>query len=703
MKQILQSFKTGVTEVVDVPRPKVKDGCLLIQSQRSLVSSGTERMLLDFSKSSLLSKAKKQPENVKRVLDKIKTDGIIETFDTVNTKLGQPIPLGYSNVGIVKEVGSGVSQFNIGDRVVSNGHHSEYICVPKNLCAKIPDTVENDLAVFTVPAAIALQGIRLVKPTLGETVFVMGLGLIGLLTVQILKAYGCRVIASDFDSKKISIAKNYGIDVCDLSKGEDPVQLAMYNSDLNGVDAVIITAATNSNDLIHEAATMCRKRGRIILVGVVGLNLNREDFYEKELIFQVSCSYGPGRYDQNYERNGQDYPIGFVRWTENRNFQSVLHLMKENKIHTDNLITHRYKFNDAEQGYNTLMNNKDVIGIVFDYHSQAYEIKDNIINNTNIENVSFEPSLPIIGCIGAGNFAMQSLFPNLKSLSLQLNTIVDNGPLKSKYAAKKFGFKNFGVDYKDILEDQNINTVFITTRHDTHAKLVIEFLKSGKNVFVEKPLALTLKELDDIESAILNNKSSILMVGFNRRFSPQIKKMKTLISVSNNPKSFIITVNSGVVPPEHWTQNMKIGGGRIIGEACHFIDLMLFLSGSEIKSWSISSIQNDGKKDIASINLTFDSGSIGTIHYLSNGSKDFPKERVEVFFDGKVIQLDNFRQMKGFGTKNFRKMNLFRQDKGHKMIVSSFIQAIKNGDSSPIPPDQLIAISKAAINISKEL
>jgi len=707
MKQILQSFKTGKTDLAELPIPQVKKGAVLIRTTYSLVSSGTERMLVEFGKSNLISKARQQPEKVKQVLDKIKTDGLFTTFESVKSKLDQPLPLGYSNVGVVKDIGLGVSGFQVGVRVISNGPHAEVVSVPKNLCARIPENVTDEEAAFTVPAAIALQGIRLANPTLGETFAVTGLGLIGLLTVQLLKAQGCQVLGIDYDSIRCDLASSFGAEVVNLSKGEDPVSAADHFTRGRGIDSVLITAATKSNEPLHQAAQMCRKRGRIILVGITGLELRRDDFYEKELSFQVSCSYGPGRYDQNYERKGHDYPLGYVRWTEQRNFEAVLDMMVEGKLDVKPLITHSFPFHEAKKAYDVLLNDKSAIGILFEYNQEGdkkkEEVKETTIEIAKSETVSFIPGMPVVGCIGAGNFAKLILLPSLKQTPAQLKMVADLDPVISTHAAKKFGFEYSCVDYGNILEDPDINTVFITTRHDSHARLVVESLEAGKNVYVEKPLALTLDELDKIQSSIVNNPFSIIMVGFNRRFAPHIVKMKSLLDTRKQPKSFIFTINSGAIPANHWAQDSEEGGGRIIGEACHFIDLMRFLSGSPISDWLVQSMGNDILKDKVTINLKFKDGSFGSIHYLANGSKRFPKERIEVFCGGGIIQLDNFRKMKGYGWPGLKKMNLHRQDKGHMAEVSAFIDAVKNGEPSPILFNELYEVSKVAIEVAKSI
>lgn len=737
MKQILQSLKTGETVLENVPCPKNNPGTLLIETRKTLVSSGTEKMLLEFGKASLLGKIKQQPDKVKMVLDKIKTDGLATTLEAVKSKLDQPIPLGYCNIGKVLEVGADVTGFKVGDRVISNGNHAEIVRVPKNLCAKVPDNVSDESAAFTVLASIALQGVRLSLPTLGERYVVIGLGLIGLITVQFLKANGCNVLGADFDRKKCQLAQQFGAEVIDLSQGGDITEYANIFSSHRGVDSVIITAATKSNEPLHQAATMCRKRGRIVLVGVIGKEFSRADFYEKELTFQVSCSYGPGRYDECYEQKGQDYPIGFVRWTEQRNFEAVLEMMASGALNVTSLITHRFTIDQAVEAYHTLEKDPLSLGILLDYPTdnqlQQAKIKPQIVVNHRA--VETDVNAMGIGLIGAGNYGARTLGPAFKRTGANLISVVSSQGISGKLLAKKLGFVNALTDEKTLYTDSNINLVVIATRHNMHAPQVIQALKAGKHVFVEKPLAVTLEELEQIEKAYgsvsvrdecdngvrVSNEcegesnasqltlkphthTALLMVGFNRRFAPQIQTIKKLLQTQSAPKSFIMTVNAGMIPQDHWTQDRKIGAGRIIGEACHFIDLLRFLSGSKIENWHAVSVNSTGIcGDKTIITMSFEDGSIGSIHYLANGHKSFPKERLEVFCDGKILQLDNFRKLIGFGWKNFKKHNLRRQNKGQNECVSAFIDAIKDGKPAPIDFNELMEISRVAIEIAEAL
>lgn len=709
MKQILQDMAKGGTTVTTSPSPSLSTNTLNIAATISLISAGTERMLVDFGKSSMLDKARQQPDKVKMVLEKAKTDGLATTIEAVQSKLAQPIPLGYCNVGVVVEVGKNVDGFKAGDRVVSNGSHADIVRVPKNLCAKIPDNVDNEAAAFTVIASIGLQGIRLATPTIGESIVVTGVGLIGLLTVQMLRAHGCRVLAIDYDQTKLELAKQFGADICNPGNGEDPIAAGMAFSRGKGVDAVIITASTKSNDPVTQAARMSRKRGRIILVGVTGLELSRADFYEKELTFQVSCSYGPGRYDANYEDKGQDYPYAFVRWTEQRNFEAILDMMASGQLDIAPLISHRFKFEDAPAAYDLLTSDKSALGILLQYDSPVESRLQSTVKLR--ENITFNPQKAVMSFIGAGNYASRMLIPAFKAAGAQFNSIVTSGGVNGVIHGDKAGFAEASTDIDSMLADKQTNTVAIVTRHNTHARFVSQTLRAGKHVFVEKPLAITLDELAEVESAYRDMQQAghklHLMVGFNRRFSPQIQKMKALLDSVNEPKSFMLTMNAGAIPPDHWTQDNNVGGGRIIGEACHYIDLMRYLAGSEIVSVQARRMGDAPgiaiTEDKAAFILGFADGSFGTINYLANGAASFPKERIEAFAGGKVLQLDNFIKLKGYGWSNFNKMNLWKQDKGQNACAAAFLNAIETGAATPISAEEIFEVARVTIEATEQL
>jgi threonine dehydrogenase-like Zn-dependent dehydrogenase len=513
MKQILQNLKTGATEVADVPCPRAAAGQILIRSRVSLVSAGTERMLVEFGKASMIDKARQQPDKVRMVLDKISTDGLLPTIEAVRNKLDQPVAMGYCNVGEVLEVGAGVSGFAPGDRVASNGKHAEVVVVPANLCAKVPDGVADEAAAFTVVSAIALQGIRLAQPTLGECVAVVGMGLIGLVTTQLLRANGCRVLGIDFDAAKLALAREFGAETVDLSRGEDPVAAGLGAfSRGRGVDAVIITASTQSNEPMHQAAQMCRKRARIVLVGVTGLELSRADFYEKELSFQVSCSYGPGRYDADYEEKGHDYPVGFVRWTEQRNFEAVLDMMAAGRLDMRALVTHRFPIGEAEQAYALLGGAEPSLGILLTYPTASEQPESELRRATVQVSATAGKALsgtPVLGLIGAGNHATAVLIPAFKAAGARLKSVASAQGVSGLHAARKFSIEAATTDVDAVMGDADVNAVVITTRHDSHARFVLMALERGKHVFVEKPLALTLEELAAIREAYEDGVSSM--------------------------------------------------------------------------------------------------------------------------------------------------------------------------------------------------
>ncbi len=694
MKQIIQSFKTGQTILEDIPTPVVGKGELLIQTTRSLVSLGTERMLVEFGKASLVSKARQQPERVKQVLDKIKTDGLLPTLEAVFNKLEQPLPLGYCNVGRVVEIGEGVASFQVGDRVASNGHHAEVVCVPQNLVAKIPDSVSDEEAAFTVVGSIGLQGIRLINPTLGETLVVTGLGLIGLLTAQLLQANGCRVIGLDFDETKLKLAKSWGIVTCNPSD-TDVVQFVHEQTHGIGADGVIITASAKTDEVISEAARMSRKRGRIVLVGVVGLNLNRSEFYEKELTFQVSCSYGPGRYDETYEQKGFDYPLPFVRWTEKRNFEAVLQALSLRQLKTDGMITERIPLQDYLKIYGSIGQSRSIASLLVYPENQGTPARTVILSQAP----NFNRSKGVVGLIGAGNFAKMTLLPAIKGTGAHFKYIASAGGVTGTALAKKYGFSHSTTDYREILNDPEVDIVLITTRHHLHAAQVIETLQACKHVFVEKPLALNNEQLSGIIEAYNHAQKQFpgvsIHVGFNRRFSSHLVAIKK--ALGQGPLNIVATMNAGYIPPNAWVHDLKIGGGRIIGEACHFIDLCVFLTMSKVSGVFMNSLGQTPEEntDNASIVLKFEDGSNAVVNYFSNGNKGYSKERLEVFSQGRTIVMDNFRKTKAYGFKGFRGYRS-AQDKGHKAQFHALIQRIQQGGDPLIPFENLINTTQAS-------
>jgi predicted dehydrogenase len=728
MRQILQSLRDGETLLVDVPCPAVRSGHLLLETRRTLISAGTERMLQEFGKAGWLGKARQQPEKVRQVLDKIRTDGLFTTLEAVLDKLDEPIPLGYCHVGTVVAVGAGVTGFQVGDRVLSNGPHAEVVCVPQNLCARIPDAVSDDIAAFGVLGAIALQGIRLLQPTLGECVLVSGLGLIGLMAVQLLRAHGARVIGADFNPQRLRLAKEFGAETVHLAE-HDLNQACQVFSRGRGIDAVLITAATKSHEPVHQAATVCRKRGRIVLTGVAGLQLSRDDFYKKELSFQVSCSYGPGRYDSSYEEQGHDYPAAYVRWTEQRNFEAVLDMMAQRQLTVQPLISHRFDMAQATQAYGLIGSAQPSLGVLLDYatsknsSAESQGVDDARYRSTIPLTVAAAESvgrpgvksprplsgdLPVVAFIGAGGFATRQLLPAFQQAGARLACIASRGGVSAISAAKRFKAERATTDLDAIWEDATINTVVIATRHDTHAALVTQALSAGKHVFVEKPLALSRPELSALQrhrsSCQQTGRDPLVMVGFNRRFAPQVQTMHRLMRAVAEPKSLVMTVNAGAIPADHWTQHPQQGGGRMIGEGCHFVDLLRFLVGQPIVM--AQAVQLTSRTagflgdDKFTATLQFADGSVGTIHYLANGHRTYPKERLEVFAAGRILQLDNFRSLTGFGWPGFRRQSLWKQDKGHKAEVAAFLEAIRLGNPSPIDWTELVEVSAVSCDLA---
>lgn len=697
MKHLSQNLKDGEVLINEVPMPMVRPGKVLIKTKCSLISLGTEKMLLDFGKAGWVSKAKQQPDKVKMVLEKISTDGLAPTIKSVKNKLDTPLPLGYSNVGVVLDVGEGVTNFKKGDRVLSNGSHAEVVCISENLCAKIPSNVSDEDAAFTVVGSIGLQGIRLLDPTLGEVHVVIGLGLIGLLSVQILLANGCKVIGFDLDEAKVAMAKSYGADAF-VSSGtlED---ISVVNSITNGVgaDGVLITASTKSNGPIELSPKICRTRGRVVLVGVIGLELNRTDFYTKEISFQVSCSYGPGRYDKNYEDKGVDYPIGFVRWTENRNFQTILELISKNKLKVKSLISREEDFEASSKLYKELGKKND-LGIILKYANKI-STEDRVILNPVKTKLSGKAT---VGVIGAGSFLSSTLLPEFKRAGFRLKTISSSGGVSSQHVGKKFEFEENTTNNETIFTCKEIDTIVIGTPHSSHGRLSLRALKEGKHVFVEKPLSLDLDEIQQIEEFFsTSNEVPQLMIGFNRRFSPLIIEIKKRIQRSQSPKSMVMTVNAGNIPSDHWIHDMGFGGGRLVGEACHFVDLLRHLAGSQITSSNIQ-FANTKTRDTFTISLSFKDGSIGAIHYFSNGNKKVSKEKLDVFIDGTIYQLDNFKKLKIISPKSTKKISLRGQDKGHKGEVELFKSTINEGKKPLIPLEEIFEVSRTVIELNNQ-
>jgi predicted dehydrogenase len=706
MQQLLQSLADGRIVLEEIPVPTPAPSAILIKTSRSMLSSGTERMLLDFGRAGWIDKVRQQPEKAHQVFDKMRADGVLATLEAVRSKLDQPIPLGYCNVGRVAEIGAGVSEFAVGDRVVSNGPHAQYVAIGRNLCARIPDSVGDDEAVFVPLAAIALQGLRLAGPAIGEHFCVIGLGVIGLIAVQLLRASGCKVLAVDPDPGRAALARRFGAGTVDFSAGEDVLKIAERFSAGRGIDAVLITAATDSDEPVAQAARMCRQRGRIVLTGVTGLKLDRADFYKKEISFQVSCSYGPGRYDEAYEGRGIDYPFGLVRWTAQRNFQAVLQLMEGAQLDVRPLISHRFAFGAAGAAYDLLADRtQPSLGIVLDYVHEATTAPMARSVSLRTPGANALAAAPSVAFIGAGNYAGRVLIPAFQAAGVRLVTVATANGISAARYGRRYGFEAASTDVDAVFATRDVDLIVIATRHDTHAQFVQRAILAGKHVFVEKPLALNDAELDAIEAALqgaAGRPQRTLMVGFNRRFAVLAMRMKSLLGAVREPKTFVITVNAGAAPPGHWTIE-SAGGGRVVGEACHFIDLLRFLAGCPITGSAAQRTGGGAKSADPSvcITLNFADGSLGTIHYLTAGHASFPKERIEAFAGGRVLQLDNFRRLRAFGWPGFTSQRLWRQDKGQSACVAAVVEAIKAGNEPPIPLEEILEVSRAAIAVSE--
>lgn len=688
MLQVIQYQKTGEITVEELPVPKVKEGFVLVKNLYSLISAGTERSSVETAQASIIGKAKSRPDLVKQVADNIKREGLLSTYQKVKNRLDNYKELGYSSAGIVVE--SRVEGFNKGDRVACAGagyaSHAEVICVPKNLVAKVPDNVSFNEAAFTTVGSIALQGVRQTNVKIGEYVAVIGLGLIGLITVQLLKASGCSVIGLDINSNNFDLAKSFGCDDCMSSQYSSLRQIESFTKG-NGVDSVIITASTKSNEPVELSISMARKKARIVIVGAVKMDFPRSGFYEKELEVVQSCSYGPGRYDQSYEEKGFDYPIGYVRWTENRNMYAILEFLSQRKLTFNPLITHIFKLEDALKAYDIITGklNEKYLGILIEYQKEipTLDFKQKI--NRKSSNTNSTKSDLVIGFIGAGNFAQSYLIPPIKKLDIRLKMVATSKPINSKSVAEKFDFENFTTNASEICHDKEINTVIIATHHNSHAGYVIDALKSGKNVFVEKPLAVNKEELKIIEDLYLNSEVK-LMTGFNRRFSEPFCEIKNFFNNRREPLVLNYRINAGFVPKAHWYQD-KSNGGRIIGEVCHFIDALQFFTNSEpLRVYAECIASNNVQitnEDNVNITIAFKDGSLGTISYLANGDASLPKEYLEIFGENSIAIMDNFKVLRLMRNRK-SKIKKFNGDKGHTNEIRSFINSIKDDKESPI-------------------
>ena len=703
MKQLIKSFKTGELGLFEVPAPVCGENGALVQTTVSLVSAGTEKMLVDFAKKSLIAKAKDRPDLVKQVIGKMKKEGVKNTLEKVFTKLDSPIPLGYSSAGRVIELGSNMSGLNIGDRVACGGagyaNHSEINYVPKNLMVKIPDGVDDIDASFVTVGAIALQGVRQTQPLLGERVAVMGLGLLGQLTVQLLKANGCKVIGSDVDPDKIALAKKLGAD--EACHASELIAKASEFSNGYGVDAVIIAASTMSNQPVIDAAEISRMRGRVVFLGMVGMDIPRNDYYKKEIDLRLSMAYGPGRYDPEYEEKGNDYPFDLVRWTEQRNFEAFLGLIDEGKITPKEILTHEFDFDDAMDAYDLLEGKvkEKYLGIVLKYKRDINLADEKIVKRTTkaVSNDSVN-----VGLIGAGNFTKSVILPNMKKVGgYDLVGLCTATGVSAQGTGKKYDFKYITTDSSEIYKNNEINSVFVTTQHDKHPEAVIKSIESSKHCFVEKPLCIYEEELEAIKEAYTGK--TIVQVGFNRRFSPMIQSMKKSVSgqVSVNYR-----VNAGIIPKDVWIQDRTIGGGRIIGEVCHFIDTCSYLIGSDVVSVFATTLTKDDKsipdEDNVNITLNYANGSTATIAYYAYGDTTMPKEYIEVFGNGLSMSMTDFRELVVYSGGKTKKEKSANQDKGFVNEFKAFKDAVKSGESA-IDFESIYNTTKTTFKILKSI
>lgn len=697
MKQLLQYIKNGKTVVEEVPIPTPHEGQALVKISASLVSAGTERMVVEFAEKGYLGKARSRPDLVKQTLDKAKRDGVMSTVQAVFNRLDQPIGLGYSSAGTIVALGKDMQGFKVGQRVACAGGgyamHAEYNVVPRNLLTPLPKKVDFESAAFTTLGAIALHGFRLAELQLGENVAVIGLGLLGLLTIQLASAAGCSVLGIDIDPERVKLAASLGIQAVLRAQAEATAQAFTSN---RGFDSIIICADTSSNDPVELAGVIARDRAKVVATGAVGLNFPRKVYYEKEISFINSRSYGPGRYDATYEENGQDYPLGYVRWTEGRNFQAVVDLMAGGKLKLAPLISHRFDIEDGVKAYEVITGKRKepFLGVLLNFPEGKMK-EERRVDFPSI--VNRQSKIVNLGVLGAGLFANSTLLPILKNnKDFQLVGIASSGGLHAQHSGRKFGFQYATSSEDEIIDDPKVNTVAILTRHDTHADLVVKALKAGKHVFVEKPLAINSAQLSVISKQLKNSSQSFLLVGFNRRFAPLIQNIRPRIENRSEPLHAHYRINAGYIPLNHWTQNPEQGGGRIIGEACHFIDLITFLVDAPPVKVSAHALPDNDKyrEDNVSMTFTFPDGSIGVVDYLANGDRSMPKERLEVFCEGMVAVLEDYVSLTVVKDGK-KKVESGAQDKGWRAEMAAFAESVRAGKEPPIPYEQLIGVTRS--------
>ena len=734
MKQLLYSPKEGRGAVVDVPVPAAQRGRVVVRTCASLVSAGTERAAVEQSRKSLVERARERPELVKKVLERVKTEGLAGTVQAVRAKLGEPYALGYSAAGVVTEVGAEVENLRAGDRVACAGvgyaSHAEVLSVPKNLCVRVPDAVDFESAAFATLGAIALQGVRLAEPTLGESVVVVGLGLLGQLTTQLLKANGCRVFGLDLDRSKIDLARRLGMDDGAISNDEAGRAVAEWSRG-RGADAVVVTAASDSDQPIRLAGEVSRLKGRVVAVGLVGLNVPRDVYFRRELTLRVSMSYGPGRYDPEYEERGRDYPLPYVRWTEGRNLEAFLDLLAAGKVQVAPLVTHRFTIDEGERAYELISGEtkEPYLGVVINYDTErevgrvvendkaaarasgvapaaASQTAGDAARGSSARGSSPRESSVRVGLVGAGGYAGAVLLPHLKSLGADFRTIATATGLSARRVGERFGFARFASDAGAVIGDAEVNLVVVATRHDTHAELAGRALARGLSVFVEKPLALTDEELDAVVAAARGSRGR-LAVGFNRRFAPLAQKCMDIFADRRAPLSFVYRVNAGRLPAGHWVKDLREGGGRVVAEVCHFVDLMQFFAGAPpVRVYaeplrSPSDETNDEDSFFATV--AFADGSAGTIAYLSEGDASLPKERVEVFGEGKTLVIEDFRAGALYRDGREERVRHPRQDKGQLGLLRATCAMVTEARPAPIPLEELAAATRATFRLRDSL
>jgi polar amino acid transport system substrate-binding protein len=713
MKQVLQNMKTGAVTVADVPAPALQRGRVLVRAVRSLISAGTERMKVELGRKSLLGKARERPDLVRQVVQKAKQEGLANTYNAVRAKLETDAPLGYSAAGVVVGVGADVQGFRVGERVACAGHpfaaHAEVLSVPQNLCVRLPDAVDFDAGAFGTLGAIALQGVRLAAPTLGEACVVIGLGLLGQLTVQLLKAHGCRVFGVDLDEGRNALARAHGADAA-AAPDEEIAQRIQAWTRGRGADAVIITAATRTNQPVELAGRISRLKGRVVAVGLVGMDVPRELYYERELSLHVSMSYGPGRYDAEYEERGHDYPFAYVRWTEGRNIEAFLDALAAGSVRVAHLITHRFPIEQGARAYELIAGDgkQAHLGVLLEYaHERPLEARIELrASDKRTVATRARAGVVRVGLIGAGSYARKFLLPQLQAAGAELHAIATASGVSARDVGAKYGFSYCATQAEEVINDAAVNLVVIATRHDTHARLAAAALRAGRHVFVEKPLALSDEELDDVSAAASATEAQLL-VGFNRRFAPLARRAQEFFADVRAPLSIVYRVNAGRIARDHWIQDARTGGGRIVGEVCHFIDLMQFLTGALTVRVFAESVAAQNREIVADdsvvITLRFSDGSNGTIAYLAEGDTALAKERIEIFGAGRTFVLDDFRRATLYRNGREEQTKQRGQDKGQTNEVRALCAMVRGDAPAPIALADLIATTRATFRIREAL